>query len=302
MSASTLLFNAPTIIAGSNPPGDSFSPGTYLPVESFNALIGSPLNGDWCIEILDNLAVDNGYIFSWELNFDDSVPFQDFTFTPTITSESWDADATITNVNGNVITVAPTTSGEFCYTYRVFDDIGCEYTKEVCIDVADQNQTAITYYEDLDGDGFGDENGNTIIICSNTPPDGYVANKLDCDDTNNLLNPDAIDEDVNGIDENCDGFDGPVLSVEELTINDLKILPNPFNNKITINLSSRLNGADLSIEIYDINGRLVYTKTTLNLENNITINDLSVLAKGTYFLKLSNKAEALSIVKKIIKI
>ena len=60
MSGSVLLQNAPTITAGSNPPGASWQPGTYLPVESFNALVGSPLNGDWCIEVVDNLSIDNG--------------------------------------------------------------------------------------------------------------------------------------------------------------------------------------------------------------------------------------------------
>lgn len=301
MSATTLLVNAPTIIAGSNPPSNSYVPSTYLPVETFDALLGSPLNGDWCIIIVDNIPVDNGYIFSWELNFDPSVPMQDFAFTPVITSESWDSDVTITQVNGNEITVAPPTSGEFCYTYRVLNDIGCEYTKEVCINVADENQVAITYYEDADGDGFGDENGNTIIVCSNTPPEGYVANKLDCDDGNSLINPAAVDTLGNGIDENCDGTDG-ILSVEDFKIDTVSISPNPFTNKITISLSSRLDGIDLNVEIYDINGRLVHAKLAKSLNSKITINSMDRYEKGTYFLKLSNKEEALLVVKKIIKI
>ena len=46
MSGAVLLQNAPTVTAGSNPAGNSWAPGTYLPVESFASLIGSPLNGD----------------------------------------------------------------------------------------------------------------------------------------------------------------------------------------------------------------------------------------------------------------
>jgi len=42
-------------------------------------------------------------------------------------------------------------------------------------------QSPITYYADLDGDGFGDINSSTTA-CSLTPPGGYSANSTDCDD------------------------------------------------------------------------------------------------------------------------
>jgi subtilisin-like proprotein convertase family protein len=137
MSATILLQNAATVIAGTNPANDSYAPGTYLPVESFNALIGSPLNGDWCIEIVDNLGADNGYVFSWGLNFDPNIQPPELSFTPVITSEGWDTDPSITNITGSTITVSPVTAGTYCYTYRVTDDFGCEYTQEVCIDMAE---------------------------------------------------------------------------------------------------------------------------------------------------------------------
>ncbi|MEH6538228.1 MAG: PKD domain-containing protein, partial [Psychroserpens sp.] len=138
MSATTLLSNAPTVTAGTNPPNNSWEPGTYLPVESFNDLVGSPLNGDWCIEIVDNLSIDNGYVFSWGLNFDPNIQPPELSFTPVTVSESWDADPSITNVTGNTITVAPLTAGTHCYTYRAVDDFGCEYTEEVCITMEEE--------------------------------------------------------------------------------------------------------------------------------------------------------------------
>jgi subtilisin-like proprotein convertase family protein len=50
---------------------DSFTPaGTYSSDESLQGLVGTPLNGNWTIRITDNLVVDNGYIFSWTLDFD----------------------------------------------------------------------------------------------------------------------------------------------------------------------------------------------------------------------------------------
>ncbi|HEX9825189.1 MAG TPA: T9SS type B sorting domain-containing protein [Flavobacteriaceae bacterium] len=122
---------------------DSYVPnGNYSSINPLSGLVGSPLNGIWTIRITDNFQEDNGYIFSWELNFDPSIQPPDYSFTPTINSESWDADPSITNITGNTITVQPATSGTHCYTYRVVDDFGCEYTEQVCIDVLPEVVTA----------------------------------------------------------------------------------------------------------------------------------------------------------------
>jgi len=116
---------------------DSFVPeGTYSSVNSLNGLIGSSLNGSWTIRITDNIGQDNGYIFSWVLNFDPTIQPPDLSFTPTMVSESWDDDSSIINTEGNTITVQPSAEGVFCYTYRALDDFGCEYSEEVCIEVS----------------------------------------------------------------------------------------------------------------------------------------------------------------------
>lgn len=135
MSATGLLRDGNLVQSGMPIPGLTVEAGTYLPVEDFNGFLGSPIDGQWTLEIVDNADVDDGTIFSWSLNFDETLLSSDFSFTPTITSEAWDADASITNTTGNIITVQPTTSGIQCYTYRVTDDFGCEYTEQVCIDV-----------------------------------------------------------------------------------------------------------------------------------------------------------------------
>ncbi len=46
----------------------------------------------------------------------------------------------------------------------------------------DANVHPITYYKDNDHDGFGDLD-NSTTVCSSTPPEGYVTNSSDCDDT-----------------------------------------------------------------------------------------------------------------------
>jgi gliding motility-associated-like protein len=127
-----------TFVSGDGPATytDSFVPeGTYSSVNSLNGLIGSSLNGSWTIRITDNIGQDNGYIFSWVLNFDPTIQPPDLSFTPTMVSESWDDDSSIINTEGNTITVQPSAEGVFCYTYRALDDFGCEYSEEVCIEV-----------------------------------------------------------------------------------------------------------------------------------------------------------------------
>ncbi|MEO6348484.1 MAG: T9SS type B sorting domain-containing protein [Aquaticitalea sp.] len=115
---------------------DTFVPaGNYSSVSPLTGLLGSPLNGNWTIRIIDNFGQDNGYIFAWSIDFDPNIQPPQRSFTPLITSESWDADSSIINTMGNTITVQPANAGQHCYTYRVTDDFGCEYTEEVCINV-----------------------------------------------------------------------------------------------------------------------------------------------------------------------
>ena len=67
----------------------------------------------------------------------------------------------------------------------------------------------ITFYADLDEDGFGDPNA-LVMDCE--MPNGFTANNEDCDDTNPEIFPGAI-EVCDGLDNNCDGeTDGGVLN------------------------------------------------------------------------------------------
>lgn len=58
-----------------------------------------------------------------------------------------------------------------------------------------------TYYADADKDGFGDLS-RPIQAC--VPPQGYVANRQDCDDMNATIHPEAK-EMMDTLDNNCNG-------------------------------------------------------------------------------------------------
>ncbi|PIE67622.1 MAG: hypothetical protein CSA23_03330 [Deltaproteobacteria bacterium] len=59
----------------------------------------------------------------------------------------------------------------------------------------------ITFYEDRDGDGFGNA-GSTIDVCKQPP--GYVTNSTDCNDDSNRAYPGGT-EICDGLDNDCNG-------------------------------------------------------------------------------------------------
>jgi Putative metal-binding motif len=69
------------------------------------------------------------------------------------------------------------------------------------------------FYSDLDGDGYGDPNVFITADC-NAVISAYVQNDLDCDDTNALVNPAAV-EICNYIDDNCNGGE-----IDEFVLNN----------------------------------------------------------------------------------
>jgi hypothetical protein len=76
---------------------------------------------------------------------------------------------------------------------------------EVCNDVDDNCEGGIDegcrfYYWDDDGDSYGNP---AIFVEDTAPPEGFVANSDDCDDTNVNIYPGAA-EICNGVDDNCD--------------------------------------------------------------------------------------------------
>jgi hypothetical protein len=61
----------------------------------------------------------------------------------------------------------------------------------------------LDWYADVDGDGYGVD--STLINTCNSPGETYVLLGGDCDDTNNLVYPGAIEVCYDGLDNDCDG-------------------------------------------------------------------------------------------------
>ena len=77
----------------------------------------------------------------------------------------------------------------------------CDGVDEDCNDLIDDEPLdPIPFYLDADGDGFGTQNHSSESCAL---PDGYSANRDDCDDDSATVNPEA-DEVCNEVDDDCD--------------------------------------------------------------------------------------------------
>ena len=78
----------------------------------------------------------------------------------------------------------------------------CDGADNDCNGVVDDNVATVSFYLDLDGDGFGDPN-TAVMDCAPPGPD-YVLDGSDCDDQRGDVSPAAF-EVCDGVDNNCEG-------------------------------------------------------------------------------------------------
>ncbi len=98
----------------------------YLPVQSFSNLIGCPLNGEWSISVNDNLPLDNGFIFSLQLNFDPSLYPIDSVYPVAIQDTWWESGGQLL-ANGDSVAVILNQSGTQDIRYVIQDVFGCQW-------------------------------------------------------------------------------------------------------------------------------------------------------------------------------
>ena len=100
----------------------------------------------------------------------------------------------------------------------------CSPEDDNCDGFINEGYAATLYYQDLDGDTFGNPLV-TVSTCS-IPPLGYVLNNSDCDDTNAAVRPNAT-EICDGIDNDCDAtIDEGCGPINDLRLAALIIYPN----------------------------------------------------------------------------
>ena len=89
-------------------------------------------------------------------------------------------------------------------------EVKCNQLDDNCNGTTDEGTTFTTYYQDKDGDGYGNA---AVSVSACAKPAGYVTDKTDCNDNDNKINPGifggSLQESLggcNGKDNDCDGY------------------------------------------------------------------------------------------------
>ena len=111
-------------------------PGKYQSEDPLTNLLGCPLNGQWSLVVKDQFSMDNGWIFSWGIDFNKSLYPALESFTPQITDHYWVKNDYITTVyDKDSMTVRPKNAGTASLTYLVKDNFGCTFDTSIKVQV-----------------------------------------------------------------------------------------------------------------------------------------------------------------------
>ncbi len=278
---------------------------TYLPEQSFAAFNGCPMTGDWTLKITDNLAIDNGFIFGWGIDFR-NISTSNITYNQQIISQGWNTDPSITNYFANNININPLTIGFNNYSYYATDSVGCTFDTTITIKTIEIPELNI---------------GNDTILCADQSllldaGDNYYqqwstqsTNHQELIDSNGVgLNTTTVYLNVHQ-EYGCANSDTINITFAECNsintnkeeIISIDIFPNPSQGMFIIE-AELLSKENVLIQIFDIYGKEILNNKLQNTNGNIhqCIN-LSNLSKGTYILRLQNRNGSFYNSKVIIK-
>jgi len=107
----------------------------YLtPENPLSGLIGCPLNGTWSIEICDNWAIDDGWVFWWSLTLQNQAQLSGWTYSVPVDYVEFQGYnfTQLTDTTGYMIA---DNIGTFPYNVIVHDVFGCTYTANFNVQV-----------------------------------------------------------------------------------------------------------------------------------------------------------------------
>ncbi len=183
----------------------------YKPETPITNFLGCPLNGNWSITVTDNLSIDNGFIFSWGIDFASSLLPVAWGYTPVIDTTFWNYPT------GDTVMYPLTNAGQQYATYTMIDNAGCSYDTTITITVNPAPNVNIGNDTNICKD-------NSIVLHSNVDvpnsailwSDGQTSNSISLTPTNSqtysiiATSPDG-----------CTGYDTILVSLVPLPIIEL---------------------------------------------------------------------------------
>ncbi len=109
----------------------------------------------------------------------------------------------------------------------------CDGLDNNCNSLIDEGLLFTDYWPDSDGDGFGDASALATSTCSG-PPTGFVANSVDCDDSDPAVNPSATEDCGNGIDDDCNSL---IDAADPACATGCCVTPGDFNHDGAFNIA-----------------------------------------------------------------
>lgn len=108
----------------------------YHPYQSFDNLIGCPLNGTWSIEVVDGWGGDNGHIFHWELGLNEELLPDSWSYEVDLDS-SWVTCGWNSSKSGVYMEIVPPDDFNGTESCDLFlrDEYGCTSTYENIVTV-----------------------------------------------------------------------------------------------------------------------------------------------------------------------
>ncbi len=121
----------------------SMPSGNYKSDEVLSNLDACPFNGDWTIEITDNTANDNGFVFDWYLGFKGTkLPTKwKYSNTYSLNKSIWDGDG-IGGTSNGIATAIPISIANKEYKFMVTDDYSCSLDTSLYVKVEAVTLTA----------------------------------------------------------------------------------------------------------------------------------------------------------------
>lgn len=209
------------------------------------------------------------------------------------------------NDPNNQTTIIATDLSAGNYQAKITDSNGCSHTEGFVVDepleitvttinsVPDSCELSIGGVELIVNGGtpdfniqWDDPDQQTGMVLMNVPTGEYHANIIDA---NNCESTAAVY--IGEI--NCDG----TVGLEEFMQEQLKVFPNPLNQSYLFIDTGELTAEQLTIDIFDISGKLIYSELCLNIHDQIQIH-LDSMSDGLYIIELSY--DGITVQKKLV--
>ncbi|WP_264520817.1 MopE-related protein [Flavobacterium sp. N1994] len=160
---------------------------------------------------------------------------------------------------GGTWSPAPTGAGTYTYTQSATSPCSVNNTATVVVSVV----SALTWYQDLDGDGYGNS-AVSQVTCSNLAP-AYSLLGGDCNDAVATINPGVTEICYNNIDDNCSGAmsEGCAPVVVNMTAS--------YNNTTLLSLSTAIPAVGYT---YPGTSNIKYRFSITNVTTNVTSSDI----------------------------